>query len=116
MMDTLFTLRIYGDDTNAETHFSHVQSLLAEIETALSRTKEESDVSRINRERAATELSPHTLTVLLAAKEVMERTNGAYLPTMGALTDLWHAAGEGNVLPDDAQLSAALNEAKKGFL
>ena len=116
VMDTLFTLRIYGDDANAETHFAHVQSLLAKIEAALSRTKEESDVSRINRERTATDLSPHTLSVLLVAKEVTELTNGAYLPTMGALTDLWRTAGEVNVLPDGARLSAALDEAKKGFL
>lgn len=116
VMDTLFTLRIYGEDNDVQSHFAQVHELLFEIESVLSRTVDGSDVSRINRERTATDLSSHTIAVLSAAAEVMRVTDGAYLPTMGAITDLWSAAGETNTLPDSAQLSAALLEAKKGFL
>ena len=116
VMDTLFTLRIYGEDADAQTHFSRVHELLCEIEAALSRTVDDSDVSRINKARTATDLSPHTIAVLSAAAEVMRLTDGAYLPTMGAISDLWHTAGETDTLPDGAQLSAALTEAQKGFL
>lgn len=116
VMDTLFTLRIYGQDADAQTHFARVNELLCEIEAVLSRTAEDSDVSLINEARSASDLSPHTISVLSAAAEVMRVTDGAYLPTMGAITDLWSAAGETDTLPDGAQLSAALTEAKKGFL
>jgi len=116
VMDTLFTLRIYGEDADTQTHFVRVNELLREIEAVLSRTVEGSDISRINKARIATDLSPHTLAVLSAAAEVMQLTDSAYLPTMGAITDLWSAAGETNALPDGTQLSAALTEARKGFL
>ena len=115
VMDTLFTLRIYGEDPDAQTHFVRVNELLCEIESVLSRTVEASDVSRINKARTASELSPHTIAVLSAAYEVMHLTEGAYLPTMGAISDLWRIAGETNTLPDNAQLAIALTEAKKGF-
>ena len=116
VMDTLFTLRIYGKDADANAHFAHVSELLSEIESVLSRTVEDSDVSRINRARTADGLSAHTIAVLSAAAEVMRLTDNAYLPTMGAISDLWRAAGDSNTLPDNAQLSAALAEAKRGFL
>lgn len=115
VMDTVFTLRIYDGGTDVQAHFSAVLELLNEIEAALSRTLPESDVSRINTHRTAGELSPHTVAVLEAASEAMRLTEGAYLPTLGAVTMLWQRAGEENVLPDTAELDLALDAARRGF-
>jgi thiamine biosynthesis lipoprotein len=114
-MDAVLTVRLWGCDDTADTHFTRIKALVDEIEAALSRTREESDVSRINRERSAGELSPHTLSVLTTAHRVMLATSGAYLPTMGAISDLWRAAGEENVLPNNDTLQAALAAAREGF-
>ncbi|MBQ8356889.1 MAG: FAD:protein FMN transferase [Clostridia bacterium] len=114
-MDTVFTLRIYGESAGVDAHFSAVLQLLQEIEAALSRTKEDSDISRINRARSAGELSAHTRAALTVAVDVMTLTDGAYLPTMGAITALWQRAGETNTLPDAAEMSAALYAARQGF-
>ncbi|MBE6691011.1 MAG: FAD:protein FMN transferase [Ruminococcaceae bacterium] len=115
VMDTAFTLRIYQPDERAEQHFSAVLTLLGEIDGVLSKTNAQSDVSRINRERSAGALSPHTEAVLRVALDVMQKSNGAYLPTMGALTALWQEAGENDCLPDEVALSSALADARLGF-
>lgn len=114
-MDTVFTLRIYDPAADAEAHFEAVRTLLLQIESAISRTIPESDVSRINAQRTAGELSPHTVAVLGVATEAMRLTDGAYLPTLGAVTALWQRAQEQNVLPDEKALSSALVFARKGF-
>ena len=114
-MDTVFTLRIYGAETQAQPHFEAVAALLTEVENALSKTRPQSDVSRINDQRSAGELSPHTEAVLRVAGEVCALTDGAYLPTMGAVTALWEEAGERDTLPDENELKAALSAARLGF-
>ena len=116
VMDAVFTLRLWGCAKDAERHFAKVGELLEEIEADLSRTDPESDVSRINAERSAGELSEHTLSVLTTASEISLATDQAYLPTMGALSDIWKRAGEENTLPDEAELQAALAAARLGFV
>ena len=115
VMDTVFTLRIYDADTDAEAHFAAVLALLTEIEAALSRTLPESDVSRINALRTAGDLSPHTVAVLEVAAQAIELTDGAYLPTMGAVTALWQQAEVQNTLPDPDEMAFALQNARLGF-
>lgn len=114
-MDTVFTLRLYGEEDEVRPCFTSTRALLAEIEGVLSCAVPESDVSRINTDRSAGELSPHTVAVLEIAREAMLLTDGAYLPTMGAVTALWKAAGESNTLPDGEALAAALAAARLGF-
>ena len=116
VMDAALTVRVYTD-RNAKTEeiFTRVFDLVTELDAALSRTVETGDIARINRERSAGDLSPHTLAVLSIASEMTEETGGAYLPTMGAITDLWKKAGEENLLPDATLLENAAAEARKGF-
>ena len=115
VMDTVFTLRIYGADGDADAHFAAVLDLLGQIEAALSRTLPESDVSRINLLRTAGNLSPHTVAVLKVAAQAVRLTNGAYLPTMGAITALWQQAEAQNALPDPERMAASLENARLGF-
>lgn len=115
VMDAVLTVRLWGCEDTAETHFERIAEMLDEIESALSRTDADSDVSRINHERSAGDLSPHTLSVLSVAYDVMLATSGAYLPTMGAISDLWQQAGEENTLPDAIALEEALVAARQGF-
>lgn len=115
VMDTAFMLRLYGDEDQLRPHFAAVHALLVEIEHALSRTKPDSDVSRINSSRSADELSPHTIAVLQEAARAVTLTDGAYLPTMGAVTELWKQAETLDQLPDAEALTSALAAAQQGF-
>ncbi len=115
-MDTLVTVKIYGAVREDEAILARCREIVLEVEAALSATRPESDISRINRERSAGSLSPHTTAVLEQALAISRLTDGAYLPTMGALSALWRAAGEQNCLPEPEALEHALAEAKKGFL
>ena len=115
-MDAVFTLRLYGDGADFRSHFTAVHALLVEVESALSKTCEQSDVWRINTVRTAGDLSPHTEAVLRIALDVMRLTDGAYLPTLGAVTDLWKQAQEDNTLPDSEQMEKDLVAARQGFI
>ncbi len=115
VMDAALTVRLWGCDEQADALFANALSLVREIERDLSRTDPESDVSRINREGSAGDLSAHTLAVLSLALEVSTKTQGAYLPTMGVVADLWQQAGESDKLPDEALLQEALAAARQGF-
>uniref|UniRef100_UPI0025D37974 FAD:protein FMN transferase n=1 Tax=uncultured Caulobacter sp. TaxID=158749 RepID=UPI0025D37974 len=68
-----------------------VQRALDAVVAQMSPWEPLSDLSRYNRSPAGswTTLPPATATVLRRALEVAEQTNGAFDPTLGALTDLW---------------------------
>ena len=117
LMDTQVTIRLYDYPRGeaGEAIFAGAFSLIAEIEAALSATLETSDVSRINRERAADDLSEHTRAVLTLCRTVQIETDGAFLATMGGLSALWKEAERTDTLPDPAALTAALAAARAGF-
>ena len=117
LMDTQVTIRLYNYPRGeaGEAIFADAFALVGEIEAALSATLETSDVSRINRERAADDISDHTRAVLTLCQTVQDETDGAFLATMGGVSTLWKEAGETDALPDPAALSAALAAARAGF-
>ncbi len=71
----------------------------------------ETELSRLNREAAngPVEVSPELYALLRRARELAERTEGAFSPTSGPLVALWRRCrGEGR-LPSDEELAAALD-------
>ncbi len=91
-----------------------VQRALDAVVREMSPWEPLSDLSRYNRAAAGnwTTLPAATATVLRRAIEVAEQTNGAFDPTLGALTDLWGfgpRAFSGS--PPDAADITALREA-----
>ena len=107
-MDTVMTLRAEGK--NAEKALEEAKKTLNELENELSRTIEESDVSRLNAaEGEWTEVSDDAFGVISYAVSARERTGGAFDVTVAPVMDLWNFSGGGNV-PTEKELSAALEK------
>jgi len=84
----------------------------AEMDECIARLdsyREDSHVSRINREAGLWQVEVHPLVTscLAAAKEVYEVTAGAFDPTVGPLLDLWREAAEKDTLPTDEEINKA---------
>lgn len=86
------------------------------LESILSRYRPETPVSRLAREGAITDASPELVEVLARARELSERTDGAFDVTVAPLLDLYGARAEtrragpgGESLPAPAEVDAALS-------
>ena len=76
-MDTLMSLRIWGD----EALVTQTEDTLRSLEALLSATAEDSDIARLNRDGTA-ELQPQTADLLQQALDCAARTGGAFDPTV----------------------------------
>jgi thiamine biosynthesis lipoprotein len=96
-----------------------VEEVLAEADERLSTWNAASELSALNRQEAGTwiPVSPTLFEVLEAAREVSERTGGAFDVTVGPLVELWGfgtGAGRGEGAPDTAEIAQALESTGYG--
>lgn len=107
--DTVITVTLYSPAD--EDLLDSCLELAASYEMLLSRTKEGSDIDRINHAAGApTEVSPETVELLSAALSYARLTNGKTDPTIGAVSELWDFHKESEpVPPADADIQAALS-------
>lgn len=105
-MDTVMTLRLYqGGD---EALLDAAQGRVEELEGLLSVTDESSEVRALNRDGAATGLSPETADLLGAALDLCERTGGALdISTYPVLRAWGFTTGE-YAVPSGEDISALL--------
>lgn len=113
-MDTVFSLRTgdivpeSGSTADIEEVFDQCEELTAELEAVLSATDPASDVSVFNAEvDAVFDTDPVFDEVLGLALEISAITDGAFDPTIGALTSLWNVKGGGPV-PSETDLNRAM--------
>jgi thiamine biosynthesis lipoprotein len=85
------------------------------INELMSYQREDSELSRINREAAdkPVRVNPLTFEVLQKSIQYSKLSDGAFDVTVGPLMDLWRAAGEANEPPTEAVLAEA--RAKVGY-
>lgn len=114
-MDTFMSITAYDADEDAarEAAFACEQQVNS-LEPALSRTREDSDLYRLNHaDGAVCTVSDETYAAIEAAVKYAELTDGAFDPTMAVLTDLWGIGTEQAHVPAQAEIDAAL--AKVGY-
>ena len=102
-MDTLMSLRIWGD----EVLVTQTEDTLRSLEALLSATAEDSDIARLNRDGTA-ELQPQTADLLQQALDCATRTGGAFDPTVYPLVCLWGFPSGKYHVPTEAELAGAL--------
>lgn len=109
-MDTYITLRLpQGDitDTRMEEIAAGCRDIVADLEGKLSCHDPASEVSSLNSNvQMLFDADETFLSVWQTAVQIANLTDGAYDPTLGALTELWNVNGGGPVPP-----SAAVAEA-----
>lgn len=104
-MDTAMSAAVYG--SRATEAAQAVQDELFRLDAFLSRTREDSAVSRLNADGAA-EADEELAALLLAAQEYTAATSGAFDVTIAPLADAWGFTKEEKRIPGPAELESLL--------
>jgi len=104
-MDTYMTLVAYGD--GAQTALTEAGRAINDLEQHLSRTREGSDIWRINH-GGATDVSGETIALLERALTYCDETGGAFDVTIAPLVDLWAIHSDSPHVPSQAEIDALL--------
>ncbi len=105
--DTVITITVYDekDLKSLDTCFS----LADRYEHLFSTKIEDSDVARINAANGApVTVDPETISLVNTALSYAALSDGAFDPTIGALSSLWDFQSEEPALPNPAEIEAAL--------
>ncbi|MFI3214800.1 MAG: FAD:protein FMN transferase [Eubacteriales bacterium] len=106
-MDTYMS--ISANAVNAQQVVDESYEIVKEIESAISRTDESSDIYRLNHsEGKIIEVSDITYELLVTAIKCAQKTDGAFEPTICAVTDLWSIGTENARVPEEDEIIKAL--------
>ncbi len=115
-MDTVMSVTAFdGKEGAAEA----VQTLVDELDAALSRTREDSELSRLNSSAGtggAVRLSDPVYRLLEQAAALSRRTKGAFDPSIAPVMDAWGFTREENRVPGDEELRMLLPLVDTGAL
>ncbi len=108
LLDTYISVTAYGK--NAKKAAEQAVLCVSELDKKLSAFRKDSDVYRINTAKANTEVSVSTecFELILRAKELSEKTDGAFDVAIKPIMDVW-GFGKKNKVPDDSALLNALS-------
>lgn len=109
--DTVISISLYDSKyrSQSEDLLDHCFALAQQYEDLLSRTKENSDVWKLNHAGGGpVTLHEDTLFLLRAALSYAELTDGKVDPTIGSVNKLWDFTDPEAVLPDETALAQAL--------
>lgn len=102
-MDTLMTVRVWGDDKDVSAAVSEINRL----DALLSVTNENSEIYALNRDGEA-ELGTDTFDLLNKSIAVSRRTDGAFDPTVYPLVEAWGFTKDTQAVPSQSEIDAAL--------
>ena len=104
-MDTVMSLTAYGENRDGALERSVAE--IQRLDNLLSIGNENSDISRLNREKNAA-LSPDTWSLLSQALDLAQDTQGVFDPTVYPLVKLWGFYDKDYHVPTRQELSKAL--------
>ena len=107
-MDTVMELTAYGD--GAEKAVTAAEKEINELESKLSRTREDSLVSILNRDGSIRHLAPDYWHLIAKAKEYRDATGGAFDITIAPVMDAWGFTGDSFRVPEQSELDALLKK------
>ncbi|MWV44236.1 FAD:protein FMN transferase [Paenibacillus sp. HJL G12] len=110
IFDTVVNVKLYGEHAKPQ-QLEDIKHLLENMDHALSRTLEGSEVYRINQAAGneAVQVSQDTFDVVKKALEYAAASGGLYDPTIGPLVSLWNIGNEGAHVPSKPELDEAIS-------
>jgi thiamine biosynthesis lipoprotein len=114
IMGTETTLKVVvgkGGDVSAQQALQDAEAVLRDVEAHMSIWVGTTELARFNAARAGelVPLSPGTLEVLRAAREISEQTQGAFDPTCRPVLELWRECQAADREPRPEELAQALS-------
>ena len=107
-MDTVMEVAAYGP--KAEKAVQETEGQIKALENQLSRTKADSDVSRLNRDGSIRHLTYDYWNLIARAKEYRDATNGAFDITIAPVMDAWGFTGDSFRVPEQSELDTLLKK------
>ena len=100
-----------GAEVHAQQALQAAEGVLRDVESRMSIWMGTTELARFNAARAGevVPLSPETLEVLWAARELSAQTQGAFDPTCRPVLELWRECQEADREPRPEELAQALN-------
>lgn len=108
-MDTVMTVTVYG--RQGEEAARAVQEKVNELDRLWSRTKEDSDISRLNAragDGTAVSIAPETAELLRRAAALSEESGGAFDPLLAPVMDAWGFTKSEYRVPEPEELAELL--------
>ncbi len=105
-MDTAASFQIFGD--TAEETANDMQSQVFAIDAALDRHSETSAVSALNRGETLPANTAYLSDLLPLCLSICKATEGAFEPTMAAVSDAWQFTSENPTVPSETILQSLL--------
>lgn len=96
---TTYGVQYYSEDNVNYQH--QIDSLFQVINNSMSTYQADSDISKINHNKAVL-VDSHFKTVFNASKNIYEATNGVFDPTIGVLVNAWDFGPEGTIIALDS--------------
>ena len=109
LMDTIVDIKVYGE--KAEEIVEKSFARMREIEDEMSRSKESSYISKINKNagKKAVKVDEDTFRVIEKALKYAELTNGKFDPTIGPVVSLWGIGTKDARVPSDQEINDTKN-------
>ena len=112
--DTVCSISVYDMEEMSEEKagdaIEKAFELCSRYESLLSRTREDTDIYRINHAQGkAVECDPETVDVIRKGLDYSERSEGRFDITIGRVSDLWDFHSETPELPSGEELSEAVS-------
>ncbi len=106
VLGTTFSVTLVGlADARAQQVSAAILAEIARLENVFSTYRDDSELSRLNRNKGAGQLSPELASVLSLCEEWREKTANGFSCRLGGITALWRKSAEaGDEVPDRTAL------------
>lgn len=98
-----------GNDVDLDEAVRKAEKIIRDVEAKMSNWIDMSELTRFNHGEDV-DLSTDTITVLKAAYDAYEQSNGAFDITCRPLIELWKEKGEEGVMPTEVEIQSARDE------
>ncbi len=101
---------VYFEDSVLSDIVKKCSNIAEEKEALLSRTDAKSALSELNKEADFfLKVDPELLGLIETAREISDKTDGAFDVTVGNITELWNVTGDAPSVPSDEDVAEALS-------
>ncbi len=111
-LNTFITVKLFEAPQFSDEDWQRTFEILADIENRMSAHIDTSEISEINKNAGVqpVKVSDDVFNIIKQAKDVAAETNGAFDPTIGALTKLWQIGTDNQHVPSQAEIDQALKK------